>query len=109
MEVVRAEITALPELVPCLAISGCIVTVDAMGRQREIARQILDQGAAYVLALGGNQGTLPKDVEDSFRQARADQSSDPVHDFTEIAGKGRGRGVAQEESPLELDSSVRNK
>ena len=53
------EITALPELLRCLAISGCIVTIDAMGCQREIARQILDQGGDYVLALKGKSGGPP--------------------------------------------------
>ena len=42
------EITALPVLLRSLAISGCIVTIDAMGCQREIAAQIIDQGADYV-------------------------------------------------------------
>jgi predicted transposase YbfD/YdcC len=48
------EITALPELLRPLAIVGCIVTIDAMGCQRAIAQQILDQGGDYVLALKDN-------------------------------------------------------
>jgi predicted transposase YbfD/YdcC len=48
------EITAIPELLHLLAIKGCIVTIDAMGCQTAIARQIRDQGGDYLLALKGN-------------------------------------------------------
>lgn len=57
------EIVAIPALLKMLSIEGAIVTVDAMGCQRDIAQQILDQKADYVLALKGNQGTLREDVE----------------------------------------------
>jgi predicted transposase YbfD/YdcC len=57
------EIVAIPALLAMMAIEGAIVTIDAMGCQREIAQQILDQKADYVLALKGNQGTLRNDVE----------------------------------------------
>jgi len=57
------EIVAIPALLAMMEIEGAIVTIDAMGCQREIARQILDQKADYVLALKGNQGTLREDVE----------------------------------------------
>jgi len=46
-----------------LVIEGAIVTIDAMGCQRNIAQQILDQKADYVVALKGNQGTLREDIE----------------------------------------------
>jgi predicted transposase YbfD/YdcC len=57
------EIVAIPALLAMMAIEGAIVTIDAMGCQREIADQILHQKADYVLALKGNQGTLREDVE----------------------------------------------
>src|SRR5208282_6911289 len=57
------EIIAIPKLLAMMAIEGAIVTIDAMGCQREIAKKILDQKADYVLALKGNQGTLCEDVE----------------------------------------------
>jgi predicted transposase YbfD/YdcC len=56
------EITAIPALLALLDVQGCIVTIDAMGCQKEIARQIVDQGGDYVLALKGNQETLFDDV-----------------------------------------------
>jgi predicted transposase YbfD/YdcC len=57
------EIVAIPRLLDMLAIKGAIVTIDAMGCQREIAGKIIDKKADYVLALKGNQGTLRDDVE----------------------------------------------
>ena len=57
------EIVAIPKLLEMMAIEGAIVTIDAMGCQRDIAQQIVDKKADYVLALKGNQGTLREDVE----------------------------------------------
>ena len=57
------EIIAIPKLLDRLAIEGAIVTIDAMGCQRDIAKKIIDKKADYVLALKGNQGTLREDVE----------------------------------------------
>lgn len=57
------EITAIPELLKLLAIEGCIVTIDAMGCQKEIAATIVAQEADYVLALKGNQGQLYEDIK----------------------------------------------
>jgi predicted transposase YbfD/YdcC len=57
------EIAAIPRLLEMLAIEGAIVTIDAMGCQRDIARAIIEKKADYVLALKGNQGSLCKDVE----------------------------------------------
>ena len=57
------EITAIPELLNLLDMSGCIVTIDAMGCQKKIARQIVGQEADYVLAVKENQGRLLEDVD----------------------------------------------
>jgi predicted transposase YbfD/YdcC len=57
------EIIAIPKLLDLLAIDGTIVTIDAMGCQRDIAQKIIDKKADYVLALKGNQGSLREDVE----------------------------------------------
>ena len=50
------EITAIPELLKLLGLNGCIVTIDAIGCQTEIAQLIVEQEADYVLALKGNKG-----------------------------------------------------
>jgi len=56
------EITAIPELLRILDLSGCIVTIDAMGCQKKIAREIIEADADYVLALKGNQGTAHEEI-----------------------------------------------
>jgi predicted transposase YbfD/YdcC len=56
------EITAIPELLGMLNLKGAIVSIDAMGTQKEIARRIVDKGADYVLALKGNQTSLHEDA-----------------------------------------------
>lgn len=60
------EITAIPELLQVLELSGTVVTIDAMGCQRSIAQQIHDKSADYVLAVKGNQGQLLDGIQDSF-------------------------------------------
>ena len=57
------EIVAIPALLDMMAIEGAVVTIDAMGCQRDIAKKIIDKKADYILALKGNQGTLREDVE----------------------------------------------
>jgi len=64
------EITAVPELLKVLAIKGCVVTVDALNCQKEIASEIKRQGADYVLALKGNHATLHERVEQFFCSLR---------------------------------------
>ena len=61
------EITAMPELIDALELKGSIVTLDAMGCQKEIAAAIVDKQADYVLALKGNQGALSDRVKDFFK------------------------------------------
>jgi predicted transposase YbfD/YdcC len=65
------EIVAIPKLLDMLAIDGAIVTIDAMGCQRAIARKIIDKRADYVLALKDNQGTLREDVEVFVEEQKA--------------------------------------
>ena len=85
------EITAIPELLEVLELSGCIVTIDAMGCQKEIAQEIIDNGADYVLAVKENQGRLYGDVKDSFDCAHRTGFEDVEHDYYETVGKGHGR------------------
>jgi hypothetical protein len=65
------EITAIPELLAILELTGCIVTIDAMGTQKEIAKTIVEQEADDLLALKGHQGTLYADVALFFQWADA--------------------------------------
>jgi predicted transposase YbfD/YdcC len=60
------KFTAIPELLKLLELKGCIVTIDAMGCQKEIAERIIDQGGDYVARLKGNQGQLHEEVVQFF-------------------------------------------
>lgn len=71
------EITAIPKLLELLHLHGCIVTIDAMGCQREIVERIVEKGADYVISLNGNQGTLQQEMEALFTEAR-DESFETV-------------------------------
>ena len=60
------EITAIPKLLSRLNITGAVITIDAMGCQKKIAKQIKQQGGDYVFSLKGNQGNLHDDVKTFF-------------------------------------------
>lgn len=85
------EITAIPELLEILELSGCIVTIDAMGCQKQIAKQIVEKQADYVLALKANQRQLYEDVKDSFERAHAERFLDIEHDYHGSVSKDHGR------------------
>lgn len=85
------EITAIPELLNTLDVSGCTVTIDAMGCHKEIAKEITEKGADYILALKQNQRQLYDDVTDTFDQLRQSEFSQIDHGFCETLEKGHGR------------------
>ncbi len=85
------EITAIPKLLNILDVSGCIVTIDAMGTQKEIAKQIIDQDADYVLSLKGNQGSIHADVQQLFDWAHKTEFKDIEHEAYQTISKGHGR------------------
>jgi predicted transposase YbfD/YdcC len=70
------EIVAIPGLLDMLAVEGAVVTIDAMGCQRDIARKVIDKKADYILALKGNQGTLHEDVELFAAEQKANSFKD---------------------------------
>lgn len=72
------EITVLPQLLRALDVKGCVVTLDAMGCQKNIAAQIIEQQGDYLISLKGNQGNLHADVAEFFE---AHEQTDP--DFRE--------------------------
>jgi len=85
------EITAIPPLLRQLDVEGCIVTLDAMGAQKEIAQVIRDEKADYVLRVKANQGHLQEDLEEWFVYADEVQFSGMAHDYAETINKGHGR------------------
>ena len=85
------EITAIPELLNLLDVSGCIVTIDAMGCQKKIAQRIVSREADYVLAVKENQGRLLEDVKDLFSCGQRTGFEGMPHDFYQTLNKGHGR------------------
>jgi predicted transposase YbfD/YdcC len=85
------EIKAIPELLKILQIKGKVVTIDAMGCQKEITRVIKERRGDYVLALKGNQGRTHKDLKEHFHWARENGFKGVPHDYVETTDKGHGR------------------
>lgn len=85
------EITAIPELLDVLAVDGCVVTIDAIGCQTQIAEKIVDQQADYLLAVKGNQGTLSEDIADLFVGFEQARWQDVSHDYFKTVNKDHGR------------------
>jgi predicted transposase YbfD/YdcC len=85
------EITAIPQLLKALEISGCIITIDAMGCQTEIAKTIVEEQADYVLALKDNQGNLFDDTQKLFEDLESSQYQAYIYDYEKTVNKGHGR------------------
>jgi predicted transposase YbfD/YdcC len=83
------EITVLPELIRALELAGCIVTADALHCQKNIAKEIIEADADYVLALKGNQGTAFTEVKSFLDEAVSQKDKSLV--FLETVDKGHGR------------------
>lgn len=100
------EITAIPELLKLLDITGCLVTTDAMGCQADIAAEILEKGADYLLAVKGNQGLLYRDMKTVF----ADTSIERDTNVSENKGHGRTeKRTCEVMSGLEVIARLRHK
>lgn len=85
------EITAIPKLLELLEISGALVTIDAMGCQTEIAKQIVARQADYCLAVKGNQPTLHRGISDFFEDHLADDFARTEVRRHETKERGHGR------------------
>jgi predicted transposase YbfD/YdcC len=85
------EITAIPALLELLELNGALVTIDAMGCQKEIARTILARGGHYALTVKENQEHLLDDIQRTFEQALDTDFAGMEHDMYETRGRGHGR------------------
>jgi predicted transposase YbfD/YdcC len=85
------EITAVPRLLEQLMLTGCIVTLDAMGTQTEIASQIVKGGADYILPVKDNQPALAERVRDLFAFADELAFEQVAHTYAETVTKRHGR------------------
>jgi predicted transposase YbfD/YdcC len=85
------EITAIPELIDNIDVSGALVTIDAAGCQKNIASQIIDAGGDFILTLKGNQGNLFKEVQKWFLDQMANGFVDAtIRTYQEVV-RGHGR------------------
>lgn len=85
------EITAIPRLLELLDIEGALVTLDAMGCQKEIAQQIVARGGDYVLTVKGNQERLFDDIQQSFVDAFEREAAVVDQDVFHTDERGHGR------------------
>jgi predicted transposase YbfD/YdcC len=85
------EITAIPELLKILDLKGCIVTIDAIGCQTEIVKEIVEKEADYVISLKGNQGNLHRAIKDYLDWAERIGFTEIKYDYSETLEKGHGR------------------
>jgi len=85
------EIPAIPKLLQLLDVSGCLVTLDAMGTQTEIAETIIDQGGDYLLAVKENQGQLYENLERLFSIDEQEGFADPGYSYTRKVDNTHGR------------------
>jgi len=85
------EITAIPELIKQIDVTGATVTIDAAGCQRAIAEQIIVAGGYYVLALKGNQGTLHQQVQDYIVTHMENEFADVTARHFQETSQGHGR------------------
>jgi predicted transposase YbfD/YdcC len=85
------EITAIPELLDLITIKNNVITIDAMGTQKDIAKKIIENKGDYVLALKENQATLYADVKDYFAFAFKENFREIDYKFFETLDKGHGR------------------
>ncbi len=85
------EITAIPELLALLDLQGALVTIDAMGCQKAIARKVIDQGGDYVLTVKDNQEHLLQDIQEALAQACEKDFAGLEHDTYETRERGHGR------------------
>ena len=85
------EIVAIPALLDMMSIEGAVVTIDAMGCQRDIAAKIIEKNADYILALKGNQGTLREDIEVFVDEQKALKYRDTTISTHETVDADHGR------------------
>jgi predicted transposase YbfD/YdcC len=85
------EITAIPALLELLDITGCIITIDAMGTQTTIAQKIIDKGANYVLSLKANHPTLYAQVKEWFETAHSSHFEGIVYSYDQRLEAGHHR------------------
>lgn len=102
------EITAIPRLLELLELHGALVTIDAMGCQKEIAAKIIERGGDYVLTVKENQPHLLEDIQACFNRAFETDFRDCDHDTWDIKGRGHGRLEKRSYTIIRNPSGIRH-
>lgn len=102
------EITAIPALLELLDLNGALVTIDAMGCQKAIARKVVDQGGDYALTVKDNQPQLLEDIQHRFEQAFDTDFTGLEHDTYEKRDRGHGREELRRYTVLYTTEGIRH-
>jgi predicted transposase YbfD/YdcC len=102
------EITAIPQLLELLELRGALVTIDAIGCQKEIAAAIRNRGGHYVLTVKDNQENLLTDIQQCFAQAAEKDFEGVDHDTYEMREEGHGRQEYRSYTILRNPTGIRN-
>lgn len=103
------EITAIPELLDLLELNGALVTIDAMGCQKDIAQKVIDRGGDYILTVKDNQPHLLEDIQDSLLKAAEADFAGMEHDSHETRERGHGRDEYRCYTVLHCTDGLRHK
>jgi predicted transposase YbfD/YdcC len=103
------EITAIPQLLNLLNLKGALVTIDAMGCQKAIAKQIVEQGGDYLLPVKGNQPNLAADVLQAFTDAQEIGFAGYEYDCYQTEERGHGRVEKRTVTVLSDVSTIRDR
>lgn len=102
------EITAIPKLLELLDVQGALVTIDAMGCQKEIAKKIIKVGGDYVLTVKENQPHLLEDIQHCFQQALDREEPDNPQENYETVEQGHGRHETRSYRIITNPQGIRN-
>lgn len=102
------EITAIPKLLELLDVHGALVTIDSMGCQKKIAKQIVDNGGDYILAVKNNQSNLLEDIQNRFVNAFDCDFANMKYDTYETEERSHGRDEKRSYTVLYDLQGIRN-
>jgi predicted transposase YbfD/YdcC len=102
------EITAIPKLLELLDLKGALVTIDAMGCQKEIAKKIVERGGDYVLTVKDNQEHLKEDIAQCLVQAYEKDFQDVHYEKYKTAAEGHGRQEERVYEVIQSPEGIRN-
>lgn len=103
------EITAIPQLLELIQVKNCLISLDAMGCQVDIAKKITDLGGDYLFSLKGNQGTLKDNVEHFFEDMIGMNWEGFDYEYVENVEKGHGRIDSRKVYLIKADEEMKEK